>query len=64
MSEAIEVVGFDMMCFKIDPVTLEPLSCSYYEPAAWNDPTGPQMDIATWQAKRGEMWRVSLTGER
>lgn len=33
------VVGPDLMCFKVDPVTKEPLSQpSYYDPWAYTDP--------------------------
>lgn len=49
---AIEVVCEDMMCFKVDAQTLEPLTCSYYEPAAWNDPRGPQMSYSEWLTTR------------
>jgi hypothetical protein len=48
----IEVVGVDMMCFLVDAKTLEPISRSYYEPAAWSDPRCPQMGINEWQSKR------------
>jgi hypothetical protein len=48
MSEPIEVVCQDMMCFKVDPDTLEAVTCSYYEPAAWSDPKGPQMPYSQW----------------
>ena len=51
-NDPIEVVCVDMRCFKVNPVTLEPLSCSYYEPAAWNDPRGPQMSHSEWTKKR------------
>jgi len=44
----IEVVCVDMMCFKVDAETLVPLSCSYYQPAAWNDPRGSQMSYSQW----------------
>lgn len=53
--ETIEVVGEDMMCFKVDAVTLDPISSSsYYEPAAWNDPRGKQMSVGRWSALRYE----------
>lgn len=48
----IEVVCPDMMCFKVDAETLEPLTCSYYEPAAWADPRGPQMSYDEWLQTR------------
>jgi hypothetical protein len=51
-----EVVCEDMMCFKVDPVTLEPKSSSYYEPAAWSDPKGPQMSYIQWVLKRNEQF--------
>jgi hypothetical protein len=47
-----------MMCFKADPKTLDPLTCCYYEPAALNDPRGPQMSFGEWARKRDEQWRA------
>lgn len=54
----IEVVCENMMCFKVDPKTLDPLTCSYYEPAAFNDPRGPQMTFSEWVVKRNEQWEA------
>jgi hypothetical protein len=48
MSETIEVVCEDKMCFKVDAVTLEPVGKSYYEPAALSDPRGRQMSHSEW----------------
>ena len=57
----IEVVCPDMMCFKVDPVTLDALCCSYYEPAAWADPRGPQMSFAEWTTIRANARHPSTT---
>ena len=55
LDNAIEVVCLDMMCFKVDPVTLNALTCSYYEPAAWwADQRGPQMSYGEWLVARAE----------
>lgn len=51
-TQTIEVIGLDMMCFKVRHDDLEPVSSSYYEPAAWSDPRGAQMDVSEWQARR------------
>jgi len=48
----IEVVCEDMMCFRVNAKTLEPLTVSYYQPAAWADPRGPQMSYGDWCVKR------------
>lgn len=32
------VCSTDMMCFPVDPKTLEPTSCSHYDPYALSDP--------------------------
>lgn len=53
MSE-IEVVCKDMRCFKVDAKTLNPLCCTYYEPAVLNDPRGPQMSYGDWITKRNK----------
>jgi len=56
--DTIEVVGVDMQCFKVRVDTLEPVSSSYYEPAAWRDPQGHrQMGIGEWQMLRNERRR-------
>lgn len=34
----IKVVGCDLMCFPVDPVTLNALACSSYDPWAIRDP--------------------------
>ncbi len=34
----IKVVCDDLMCFPVDPVTLEALACSYYDAYAITDP--------------------------
>lgn len=60
--KTIEVVGVDMQCFKVDAETLEPLACSYYEPAALTDPRGPQMGIGEWQRCRNDQ-RTRGVGE-
>ena len=59
-STLIEVVCLDMTCFKVDPVTLEPVTSCYYEPAVWNDPRGPQLSHGEWLAKR--MTRATPSG--
>ena len=54
--EFIEVVGEDMQCFEVHPDTLEPIGCSYYEPAALRDPQGRrQMGIGEWIRRRAGM---------
>lgn len=56
MQEAlIEVVCEDMMCFLVKPGTLEPTTCSYYQPAALSDPRGPQMAYGDWCLRRAEL---------
>ena len=55
MTEFIEVVCADMTCFQVHPVSLEPISTSYYEPAAWSDPQGrQQISYGEWTMKRNE----------
>ena len=57
----IEVVCIDMTCFKVDPITLDPFSCSYYEPAAWSDPQGrKQMSHSEWTEKHVQMMMDNL----
>ena len=44
----IKVVGDFFMCFAADPITLEAVSCSIYDPYAWKDQeTGPVETIST-----------------
>ena len=44
----IEVICPDMMCFRVNAKTIEPLGILYYEPAAWNDPRSKQMSLSRW----------------
>lgn len=38
----IKVVSENLMCFAVDPTTLEAVTCSTYDPYAWKDPeVGP-----------------------
>lgn len=61
MTDLIEVVGVDMRCFKVRADTLEPIGCSYYEPAAWRDPAGQkQMCISEWQRLKYEQWKKEM----
>ena len=51
----IKVVGIDLMCFRVNPHTLEPEGPSHYDPWAWTDPeVGPieTIDILEWQIRR------------
>ncbi len=42
-----------MQRFRVHEGTLEPVSgSSYYEPAAWRDPRGPQMSFGQWCVAR------------
>ena len=53
----IEVVCLDMMCFKVKSDTLEPVTCSYYESAAWTDPQGMrQMSFGEWSVQRANQY--------
>lgn len=50
----IKVVGVDMTCFPVDPVSLEALSCGCYDPYAWSDPDpdpAETISIAEWQLR-------------
>ena len=47
-TDYIEVICSNMMCFRVNAKTLEPLGISYYEPAAWNDPRSKQMSLGKW----------------
>ena len=44
------VVCPDFHCFKVDAETLEPLSCTFYEPAILVDPfpDSPNMSYSAW----------------
>ena len=62
--KTIEVVGVDMMCFKVDAESLNPIGPSYYQPAAWNDPAGnQQMDVNEWNLRRDEMRMAAIKQE-
>lgn len=52
----IYVVCPDKMCFYVDAVTLDPESCSFYDPY-WNAPYAPQpqMSHGEWTSKHMPM---------
>ena len=56
MSDRIYVVCPDRMCFYVDAVTLDPLSCSFYDPY-WNAlyAPKPQMGVNEWNLKHVPM---------
>lgn len=48
----VKVVGADLLCFPVDPVTMEPLSCGCYDPWVWKDPDPIEtIDVTTWQLR-------------
>ena len=54
----IKVIGVDMMCFPVDPVTLESLSCGCYDPYAWTDMDTDAVEnigIGAWEVRCGDM---------
>lgn len=55
-AERIKVVGVDLMCFAVDPETLEPLGCGCYDPWAWSDPesAAETITVAEWQRRRDQ----------
>jgi hypothetical protein len=55
MTQDIKVICEDRMCFKVDPVTLDPRSCGYYDAYAFSDPEDvPSMSHAEWCLKRSQ----------
>ncbi len=65
----VKVVGVDMMCFPAHPVTLEPRSCSTYDPNAWSDPDPEPVEtisVSEWQVRRSKLRTPNalLNGER
>ena len=55
----IKVVGADLMCFPADPITLEALSTSTYDPWAWSDP-----DPTPIRTISHEQWLLEVNNER
>lgn len=59
MGMNIRVINTDKMCFEIDPITLEPKSCSVYDPYAHIDPRNGKykytMSIAEWNLRIGKI---------
>jgi hypothetical protein len=43
----IKVVCEDMMCFPVNPITLEATAISCYDPWAWSDPETSPMETIT-----------------
>lgn len=55
----IKVIGEDLMCFAVNAKTLDPQSCSCYDPFAWSDPDPEAIEtigIGEWQNRRIERW--------
>ena len=52
----VKVVCDDLMCFPVDPVTLEPLACSYYDAYAISDPDPEPIKTISY----GEWLRLRL----
>jgi hypothetical protein len=57
VSLPVKVVGNDLRCFPVDPVTLEPRGPSVYDPYALTDPEPGivTMGLGEWEKKRFEM---------
>jgi hypothetical protein len=56
--DRIKVVGLDMMCFPADPLTLEPIGASSYDPYAWSHPENEPAEtigINEWQLRRKDI---------
>lgn len=54
----IKVVGVDLICFYVEPKTLEPISCSCYDPYAWRDPEPGMLEtigVNEWQTRRNKL---------
>jgi hypothetical protein len=51
----IEIVGLDMMCFRVRADTLEATTCGYYDPWARRHPLHRQMSIGEWMRRRADM---------
>lgn len=56
----VEVLCLDGMCFRANAVTLDAVTCSYYEPAARQDPRGPQMSHGEWLQRRSAITEAKL----
>jgi hypothetical protein len=49
----IKVVGTNMMCWPVSPVTLETLACSTYDPYAWIHKEGIEtISVEEWYKRR------------
>lgn len=61
-STDIKVIGEDRMCFRVDPVTLEPRSTGCYDAWAFSDPEPvPSMSVGEWNRRRNEMRQAGRT---
>ena len=48
-----------MMCFPVNPSTLEATSCGCYDPYAWSDADPEPIETighAEWTRRRNELW--------
>ena len=57
----IKVVRVDLLCFPVDPETLEPLACGVYDPWAFTDPDDDGsievISDAEYKQRCQEKWR-------
>ncbi len=52
----IKVVNAVLMCFPVDPVTLEPLRCAVYDARPWYEPDAVEIiDAGEWNWRRAMM---------
>ena len=52
----IKVIGIDLMCFRVDSITLDSISCSCYDAYAYIDPENVEsIGINEWQHRRNKM---------
>lgn len=62
-SDTIKVVDIDMMCFRADPKTLEPLGCSFYDPYAFAEPdTAETIKLNEWYHRRNVLFEGEQNG--
>lgn len=55
----IKVVGIDLMCFPVDPETLEATSTGCYDPWAWTAPDPEPIETIgcnEWSVRRNKIW--------
>jgi hypothetical protein len=60
----IKVVGVDLMCWPVNPATLEATACSTYDPYAWCDPEREPIETIShdeWTRRLNRKWKKERT---